>query len=107
MQNEVSLAVGRFVDGVAADFDAAEIHAAVFAQAVVVVARNKNDARALAGFFQDFLQNVVVGLRPVRATADFPKIDDIANQIARFRFDVLQEAKQHCRLARAHSQMDI
>ena len=82
--------------------------AAVVAQAFVVIAGNEDDARALARLAQQLLQHVVVGLRPVRAAAHFPEVDDVADEIDRLGTPTrLQEIEQRFGLRRARPKMDV
>ena len=107
VQNQVAFANGIFVDGITADFNAAKIHAAVVSQAVVVIAGNENDARALAGLAQKLLQHIIVGLWPMRAALDLPEIDDIANEVIGFSVRIAKKIKKRFGLAIAHSQMHV
>lgn len=107
VKNEVALAVGRFVNGIATDFDVAEVHARVVAQTIVVVAWDEDDACSLARFPQQLLQHVIMALRPVWSAPNFPEVDDVADQIKMLAFDVFQEIEERGRLAIAHSKMDV
>ena len=46
-----------------------------------MVARDVDDARALARLAQQLLHHVVVRLRPIPARLELPAIDDIADEI--------------------------
>jgi hypothetical protein len=83
------------------------LRATSIAQSFVVIAGNEDDARAVADFPQQFLHHVVVCLRPVRATAHFPEIDDIADEIDRPGLGGSQEVEQGFGLGRARSQMNV
>ena len=65
VNDEIAPAVGADMDDVALDGDAAEFHAAIIAQRLVVIAGNEHELGALAHLAQELLQHVVVGLRPV------------------------------------------
>jgi hypothetical protein len=95
------------VDGVAAKLYAAEIHARVVAQSVIVIAGDKYNARAFTRLPQELLQNVVMALWPVRSTANLPEIDDVADEIERLALDVFQEIEKRGCLRIAHSEVDI
>src|SRR6185312_16421623 len=68
---------------------------------------NENDAGALAGLAQQLLQNVVVALWPVRSAANFPKIDDVADEIEHLALDGFEKIEKGRSLAIAHSEVDI
>src|SRR4051794_25882739 len=48
-----------------------------------------------------------MALRPMGPTPHFPEIDDVADQVERFAFDVLQEIAEGGSLRIAHSEMNI
>ena len=73
----------------------------------VVVTRDANDPCALARFAKNFLDNVVVLLRPVTAAAQLPDVDQIAHYIERFAFVLAQEFEQRTGIAAARAQMDV
>src|SRR5437868_4763921 len=73
----------------------------------VVVTRDVNDPCALARFAENFLDNVVVLLRPVTAAAQLPDVDQIAHYIERFAFVLAQEFEQRTCIAAARAQMDV
>lgn len=81
MHDEKTPAIGRFMDCIAMDFDAAKIHAAIIAQRFIVIAGDENDARSLAHFPEEFLQNIIMRLRPDRAAFHTPEIDNVADKI--------------------------
>ena len=91
VDDEQPAPVGRLVDGVADHQDAAELVIEIAAQHVVMVARRQDHAGALAGLAQEFLDHVVMALRPVAGAAHPPEIDDVADQIQRVAFDRSQE----------------
>jgi hypothetical protein len=66
----------------------------VAARELVMVARNENHARALAGLAQQLLHDVVVGLRPEPAAAQLPAVDDVADQEQEVALDFAQEVEQ-------------
>ena len=67
VHDEIAAAVGASMDRRLHHLDAAEMGAVIFAQELVVVARQVDDARALARLAQQFLHHVVVMLRPIPA----------------------------------------
>ncbi len=107
MDDEIALAVGRRVHRLVLDLDAAEVLAAVLADALVVIARNEDDARALAHLAQQLLQHVVVRLGPDGAAADAPEVDDVADQIDRVGLGLLEEIEQQLGLRGARPEVDV
>ena len=107
VHDEIALSVGCDVYGVAHDLDAAEGQADELARELVVVARHEDHARAMAHLAQQFLDDVVVHLRPVPAGAQPPPVDDVADQKDRVRVVVAQEIQDQMRLAAARAQMHI
>ena len=74
---------------------------------LVVIARNEDDARALAHLAQQLLQHVVVRLRPDGAAADTPEVDDVADEIDRVGLGLLEEIEQQLGLRGARSEVDV
>ena len=72
-----------------------------------MIARNKHNARALAGLAQKLLQHVVVRLRPHRPALQPPEVDDIADEVERVGIVVLEEIEERLRLARAGSEVHV
>ncbi len=107
VDDEVALAVGRRVHRLVLDLDAAEVLAAVLAQAFVVVAGDEHDARALAHLAQQLLQHVVVRLRPDGAAADAPEVDDVADEVDGVGVGLLEEVEEQVGLRRARPEVDV
>jgi len=107
MHDQHALAVGRLMHQFLGDQDAAEGHAVVIAQGIVVIARHQHDAGSLAGLAQDLLHHVIVALRPEPALLQAPAIDDIADQIEVVGFEMLEEIEQEIRLAAARPEMHV
>ena len=61
----------------------------------------------LRDFAQKLLEHVVVRLRPVRAAPDFPEVDDVADEVDRFGFRVLQEIQKGFRLGGSGAKMHV
>ncbi len=72
-----------------------------------MIARQVDDARALARLAQQLLHDVVVVLRPVPARAQLPAVDDIADQIDRVGVVIAQEIEKLLGLAAARAEMHI
>ena len=107
VHDEVALAVGRRVHRLVLDLDAAEVLAAVLAHALVVIARDEDDARALAHLAQQLLQHVVVRLRPDGAAADAPEVDDVADEVDGVGLGLLQEVEKQVGLRGARPEVDV
>ena len=80
--------------GVAMDLDGPKAHPAIAANRFVMVARNEDDPRALAGFPQQLLQHVVMRLQPYGRALQAPEIDNVAGKIDGVRFIVAQEVEK-------------
>ena len=100
-------AVGGDVDHLVRHFDVAEGQPHELPRHRIVVAGHVDHARALARLAQQLLHHVVVGPRPVPAAAQLPAVDDVADQIQRVGFVVLQKIEQITRLAAGRSQVDV
>jgi hypothetical protein len=107
VHDEIAPPLGGGVHNVLVDLDAAEAQAGIIAQALVVVARNEHEAHALARLAQQLLQHVVVRLRPMRAAAHLPEVDDVADQIDGVGFAVPKQVEQLRSLRRARAQVDV
>jgi hypothetical protein len=105
--DQIALAVGGLVDGVAGHHHAAEMHAAEVADPVVVIAGHVDDVHPLAGQAQDLLHHVVMGLRPVETALHLPAVDDVAHQIQRVAFQLADEVEQKLRLTAAGAEVDV
>ena len=107
MHDQKSPAVGGLVDDMVDHFDAAELHAEKFAGEFVVIAGNEHHARALAHLAQQFLHDVVMGLRPIPARFEPPAVDDVADEEEFVGFVVLEKIQQQFGLAAARAEMNI
>jgi hypothetical protein len=72
-----------------------------------VVAGDEHHPRAAPDFAQQFLDDVVVRLRPVPAGAQPPAVDDIADQVDRVGLDMAEHIQDEMRLAPARAQVQI
>ena len=107
MDEQKAPAVRRFMNQLIDHFDIAENDAAILAQHLVVVAGNEHHPVAMPGPAQQFLDDGVLGLRPVDAPAHRPEIDDVADQIGLFSRMFAQEIEESVRLARPRAKVDI
>ena len=103
MNDEIALAVGRGVDRLALDLDAAEGQAEELAGELIVVAGNEHHPSAAPNLAQQLLDDVVMGLWPVPAGAEPPAVDDVADQVDRVGLDVAQHVQDKVRLAAARA----
>ena len=87
--------------------DAAKMRAVIIAQELVVVARQIDDAGALARLAQKLLHDVVMLLRPEPAGPQLPAVDDIADQIDGVGVVVAQEIEKMPGLTTACAEMHI
>ena len=106
VNNQNATPIRRSMNGMFLNRDVAVI-AVKTADELVVVARDVDDPGAFARFPQNFLDDVVVLLRPVKAAAHLPDIDQIAHDIERLEIVVAQKIEQARCPAAASTQMDI
>src|SRR5262249_20633713 len=107
VNDEIPPSVSCRVDGVLDDLDAAEMHAVIVAQKLVVIAGNVDDAHALARLAQELLHHALVRLRPIPARAQLPPVADVADEIDRIGVVVAQEVEQPIGLAAFGSEMHV
>ena len=101
-----SFAGRRDVDGVSLDVDVS-VRAAEISDHLVVITRDVDDARALSGFAQDFLNDVVMGLRPVTAAAHRPDVDQIADDVEVLKLVISKKVDQHTGVRAASAEMHV
>ncbi len=107
MNDEVALAIGRGMDRLSLDLDPAEGQAEELTGEFIVVAGNEHHPRAAPNFAQQFLNDVVMRLRPVPTGAEPPAVDDVADQVDRVGLDMAQHIQDEMRLAPARAQVQI
>ena len=95
------------MDRVADDLDAAERQADELAGELVMVARHEDHPRAAAHLAQQFLDDVVVRLRPVPAAAHPPAVEDVADQEVGVGLVVAQEIERQLGLTAARAEMKV
>ncbi len=106
VDDENASAVRRFVNGVFLDRDVA-VGAAERGHELIVITRDVNDRHAFARFAQDFLDDVVMLLRPVATTTQRPDVDQIADDIKFVAIVIAQKLQERICVARARAEMDI
>ncbi len=107
VHQHVALLVGGNMHVAIGDDNAAELHAVVFPQCLVMIARNQHDPVAAPCSAQNFLNHGILCGRPCQAATHRPEIDDIADQEQIFGFVFLQEFQQAFSLTCPRSQMNI
>ena len=98
VHDKQSAAVRRFVNGVFLKRHA-RIMPVEGGEEFVVVADNVDDFGSLPAFAQEFLNDIVVFLRPVDASTQGPDIDQVAHKLEGVEFHILQEIQQHAGFA--------
>ena len=74
---------------------------------LIVISRNINYASTLASLAQDFLDYVVMLLRPIDSPAQRPDIDQITHNVERLEVVLAKKIEQGCGIAAARAQMRI
>jgi len=81
VQDPETASVGGFVHGIGKNDDAAEGETGKLMKEFVMISGDAYHVRTLADFAQEFLNDIVVGLRPIPRAFEGPTIEDIANEI--------------------------
>src|SRR5207248_7048712 len=74
---------------------------------LIVISRNINYASTLASLAQDFLDYVVMLLRPIDSPVQRPDIDQITHNIERLEVVLAKKIEQCCGIAAARAQMHV
>ena len=107
VQDQQAAAIGGLVDRLAADGNAAEIHAGELAEDLVVIAGDVNDAGTPLGALQQPPDHVVMRSGPVEFLLQPPAIDHVADQIHGLAVDMVEKVDQHLGVAAARAEMDV
>ena len=107
VQHQEAPAVGGDMDRFRQHDDAAEAVPGEVAEAFVVIARDVDDARALASLAQQFLDDVVVRLMPVPGAAHPPDIDDVADEIEVIGLGRPQEIEEKLGIAALGAEVNV
>jgi len=107
VQHEIFFAVGRRMDDLARDGDAAKIHADELLQKFIVIAGDVDDARLLAAFAEQFLDEDIVIILPVPFGLQLPAIKKIADEVEIFAIHVAQEIQQRIHLRVLGPEVDV
>src|ERR1043166_8489704 len=106
MNNQDALACGGHMNCVLFDFNV-PINSAKAGYQFVVVSQDVNYACALACLAQDFLDDVVVLLRPVNSAPQGPDVDQVTDDVQRTKIMLPQEVQQRRSIATARSQVRV
>ena len=106
MDNEKASSIRRGVNKMVRDGDVTVI-AGEAAEELVVISWDINDPGAFAGFAQQFLDYVVMLLRPINSASHLPDIDQVANDIEGFEFVKTKELEESGRITVARAEVDI
>src|SRR5262249_26091593 len=90
MNDEVALAVGRGVNCLPLDLDPAKRQAEELTGEFIMVAGDEHHPRAAPNLTQQFLDDVIMRLRPVPTGAEPPAIDDVADEVDGVGLDMAQ-----------------
>src|SRR6266496_5981214 len=74
---------------------------------LIVISGDVDYMRALASFPQNFLDHVVVLLRPVNSATQRPNIDEVAHDIERIKIVLAQKIEQRTSVAAARTKVRI
>ena len=94
------------VDRVLADFDAGVVPVEG-GEEFVVVADDVNDLGAFTSLAEEFLDHIVVILRPVDSASQGPDINQIADKVERLKFRIPEKVDQGTGFAALGAQMHI
>ena len=72
-----------------------------------MVADDVDDFRSLPAFAQEFLNDIVVFLRPVDAPAQGPDVDEVANEVERVELHILEKIQKDAGFASARAKVNI
>ena len=106
VHDQDSTPVGRFMNHLLFDGDVA-VGAVKFGHHFIVISRDVDDPGAFARFAQDFLNDVVVLLRPVDTAPQLPDVDQVADDIKSLAIIIAQEIKERARVRAARPEMNI
>ena len=72
-----------------------------------MIAGDINDVCAFARFAQEFLDDIVVLLRPIDSAPHLPDIDQVADDVERFEIVIAQEFQERSGLAAARPKVHV
>jgi hypothetical protein len=106
MDHQNAFPGGSHVDCGLLDLDVA-IGPTKVSDQLVVIARDINHMRALAGFAQNFLDHVVVRLWPINSAPQRPDVDQVAHDVECLKIVFAQKIQQRGCVAAARPQVRV
>ncbi len=106
MEDEKAASVGGDMDCMLLDRDRA-IRSEMTREEFVVIARDVDNPGSLPRFAQNFLDDVVVLLRPVNPAPEGPNINEVTDNVERVELVLLQEIEKRVRAAATGAQMNV
>src|ERR1700733_12666138 len=106
MEDQETLSIRSRVDRILLNRDATE-HPEVIANLFVVVTGDIDYSGTLSAFSKKFLDDVVIFLRPIEATLQRGKIDQVPNDIQRLKIILFKKIQQRFSLADFIAKMNI
>ena len=106
VHNEQSAAIRCFVNGIFLERDA-RVMPVESGEEFIVVADDVDDFRSLPAFAQEFLNDIVVFLRPVDASAQGPDVDEVADKVERVELHILEKIQEDAGFASARAKVNI
>lgn len=107
VDDEVFFAVRADVHHFTGHGHAAETHADELFHEFIVIAGDVDDLGLLAAFAEELLDERVIIITPVPAEAQFPAIDEVADEVKVFAIDHLEEVEQLVDAAVTGTEMDV
>ncbi|RMR96104.1 hypothetical protein ALP75_201735 [Pseudomonas syringae pv. actinidiae] len=107
VDDQKAAAIGSYVLGFVHQLDVAQNKLRVTTQELVMVAGDVNHFGAALAHGQQAPNHVGVRLRPVHAAAQFPAVDDVADQVHLVRLITLEKRRQVLGLAVARAQVNV
>ena len=74
---------------------------------LVVISRDVDHVRSFAGFAQNFLNHVIVLLRPINSPTQRPDIDQVAHNVQSLEIVRPQKIEQRCGVTATRAQVRI
>ena len=107
MDNPQSLAIGSFMDVVFLNSNLAKIETEIMARGFVMIAWNIDNASTVAGLAKQFLNDVIMVLRPEKAFLQLPAINNIAHEIECLATCVFQKMEKCIRPTTLSAKMGV
>ena len=88
------------------DLDVA-VNATKAAHQFIVISGDVNHARSLARFAQDFLDHIIVLLRPINSATQRPDVDQVRHDVQSSEIILAQKIRQRRRVPTARTQVRV